>query len=158
MFGGWQQKSAGAPQMLRGAFKPFNPLETSTGFLFAVILLEEHFWNRKRRKNMITQTLQSTVGVRKSAWTLTQWLAHAKSHRWQGECGAAFRNMEDEAVKDDQIQNEGGAEDLIARLDKQWDLHAGFLNKEPLPGYSIIVSHQWQKWMNEWMDVSGQHA
>lgn len=60
----------------------FNPLETSTGFLFAVIRLEEHFCHRKRRKNMITQTLQSTVGVRRSVWTLvTQGLAHAKSHQ-----------------------------------------------------------------------------
>lgn len=84
---------------------------------------------------MITQTLQSTVGVRRSVWTLvTQGLAHAKSHQWQEECGAAFRNIEDEAVKDDQMQNERGAEDSMARLDKQWDRHAGALNKEPLPG------------------------
>lgn len=38
-----QENSAGAPQMLRGAFKSFNPLETSTGFLFSVIRLEEQF-------------------------------------------------------------------------------------------------------------------
>lgn len=44
---------------LRGAFKSFNPLETSAGVLFAVIRSGEEFLKRKSRRNMITQTLQS---------------------------------------------------------------------------------------------------
>lgn len=150
----------GHPQMLRGAFKSFNPLETSTGFLLAVIRLEEHFWNRKRRKNIITQTLQSTVGVR-SVWTrVTQGLAHAKSHQWQEKYEAAFRNTVYrmrlwKMIKSKKKRGWGfnGKTGQTVR-----DRHAGALNKEPLPGYLIIVSHQWPKWMNEWMDVSGHHA
>lgn len=51
--------------------------------------------------------------------SVTQGLAHAKKPP------VNIRNMEDEAVKDDQIQNlvggrrGGGAEDSMARLDKQ---------------------------------------
>lgn len=45
-------------------------------------------------------------------------------------------------MKDDQTQKEGG---LRSTGRPVRDRHAGALNKEPLPGYLIIVSHQWPK-------------
>lgn len=65
-----------------GAFKSFNPLETSTGSLFAVFHLEEHFWERKRRKK------HDKTNTPKHWWwamaegtdSVTGGLAHARSH------------------------------------------------------------------------------
>lgn len=64
------------------AFKSFNPLETSTGTLFAVFRLEEHFWERKRRKK------HDKTNTPKHWWwamaegtdSVTGGQAHARSH------------------------------------------------------------------------------
>lgn len=66
-----QENSARAPQMLRGAFKAFNPLETSTGVLVCCYLL---FETKKKEKHDNTNTAERRGG------TLLHRLAHAKSH------------------------------------------------------------------------------
>lgn len=70
-----QENSAGAPQMLRGAFKSFNPLETSTGVLVCCYSLGRTvFETKKKEKDGGTNTAEQRGG------TLLHRLAHAKIH------------------------------------------------------------------------------
>lgn len=65
---------------------------------------------------------------------------------------AAFTDMADEAVKDQNKKKRGwGFNSTTGQTVR--DRQAGAINKEPLPGYLIIGSHQWPKWMNGWMVV-----
>lgn len=70
-----QEDSARAPHMLRGAFKSFNPLETSTEVLVCRYSLGRRVFERKKKeKHDNTNTAEQRGG------TLLQRRAHAKSH------------------------------------------------------------------------------
>lgn len=98
-------KDAAAPRRLMGDFKAFNLLDTSTGFLFAVIHLSENLeYEQEKRQTEITQTGQRSGGgiqqrqiiVGMTVMYVCMYVCCTTERLMQSECKVACRIVEND--------------------------------------------------------------